>query len=67
MKIISQSRRVQKYKRVAKPLNGYALHEDELGDGPGAGLRVRLYSWTRRVSTKNRLDSSDFFGGVKNG
>ena len=21
---------------------------DELGDGPGAGLRVRLYFWTRR-------------------
>ena len=29
-------------------LDGYAFHEDELGDGPGAGLRVRLYFWTRR-------------------
>ena len=50
MTAFSEPRRVQKYKRVAKPLM-VALSMrmiDELGDGRGAGLRVRLYSWTRR-------------------
>ena len=42
---------------VAKPLM-VALSIrmiDELGDGPGAGLRVRLYFWTRRLIASGQI------------
>ena len=40
---------------------------DELGDGPGAGLRVRLYFWTRRGrQSENSRATPSLFGPVAN-